>query len=147
MKNQKMKSMCLLLAAFFLSLTGFAQIVELTFVDHLKAGLIEQDVFVLKNGCVHEVSRVFPEEREQYLDSEIFATKETQYHNPFSREAAGPYKKGRSSLISYSLLKVVQTLVLSHQSKTLSEKHECLRIVFPCVSYDSTPNSMCHTWP
>ena len=83
-------------AAFFLSWNSFAQTVELTFVDHLKAGLIEQDVFVVKGVCTNEVYRVFPEEREKYLDAEIYATEKTQYHNPFSRDEAGPFEKGRS---------------------------------------------------
>ena len=93
-----MKSIGLFLAAFFLSIGAFAQTIELTFVDHLKAGLIEQDVFVAKEQCDHVVYRVFPEEREKYLDSEIYATKTTQYHNPFSREEAGPFEKGRSGM-------------------------------------------------
>ena len=96
MKNHKLNFFGAFLAAFLFSFTTNAQTVELTFVDHLKAGLIEQDVFVVKEGCKHEVARVFPEEREKYLDSEIYASAETQYHNPFNREVAGPYKKGRA---------------------------------------------------
>ena len=68
-------------------------VIELTFVDHLTAGLIEQDVFVKKGSKVY---RVTPEEREQYIDAEIFATRKTQYHDPFDKAKAGPYKKGRS---------------------------------------------------
>ncbi|MEM6840996.1 MAG: hypothetical protein AAF632_02115 [Bacteroidota bacterium] len=69
---------------------------ELTFVDHLTAGLIEQDVFVEKRPGSGEVFRVLISEKEQYLDSEIYTTKEPLHHDPFDPDNAGPYKKGKS---------------------------------------------------
>ncbi len=94
-----MKNLSLLVTAiFFVSLTAQAQTtpIELTFVDHLKAGMIEQDVFVEKFPGSGMVYRVMPQEREKYLDSEVFATKEAQTHNPISAAEVGPYQKGKS---------------------------------------------------
>ena len=70
--------------------------IDLTFVDHLKAGMIEQDVYVEKVAGSGEVYRVMPDEREQYMDAEVFATAEAQSHDPFFKRNAGPYKKGES---------------------------------------------------
>ena len=82
-----------------LVVTGQAQnsyTLELTFVDHLKAGLIEQDVFVTKAEKEHEVYRIFPEERETYLDATLFKSQQPQTHNPFDRTLAGPFTRGES---------------------------------------------------
>lgn len=70
--------------------------IELTFVDHLKAGLIEQDVFVEKRKGSNLVYRVLPSEREQYLNAEIYTIKDAEHHDPFDPKNAGPYKKGKS---------------------------------------------------
>ena len=70
--------------------------VELTFVDHLKAGMIEQDVFVEKFPGSGMVYRVLPQDREKYLDHSLFAVKEKQTHNPISAAEVGPYPKGES---------------------------------------------------
>ena len=70
--------------------------IELTFVDHLKAGLIEQDVFVKKNEGPKNVFRVLPEEREEYVDAPLYTSKLSQYHNPFDKKLVGPYKRGKS---------------------------------------------------
>lgn len=69
---------------------------KITFVDHLKAGLIEQDVFVEKYAGSGQVYRLFPEEREKYLNFPLFTVKDPQHHDPFDRKKAGPYKKGRA---------------------------------------------------
>lgn len=95
--------MAFLLGIFMLQL-GFSTSVraqnsysiELTFVDHLKAGLIEQDVFVQKNEGPKNVFRVLPEEREQYLDHDLYTTKLSHHHNPFDKKLIGPYKRGKS---------------------------------------------------
>nr|WP_299345558.1 hypothetical protein [Allomuricauda sp.] len=72
------------------------KVLELTFVDHLKAGLIEQDVFVEKRKGSNMVYRVLPAEREQYLNSPIYTIKDAEHHDPFDAKKAGPYKKGKS---------------------------------------------------
>ena len=72
------------------------QVIEITFVDHLKAGMIEQDVYVEKEYGSGEVYRILPEEREKYLDAEVYATAEPVAHDPFFKRNAGPYKKGES---------------------------------------------------
>ncbi len=70
--------------------------IELVFVDHLKAGLIEQDVFVEKEVGSGEVYRLLPTEREKYLNAEVFTSKKGHHHDPFDKLKVGPYKKGRS---------------------------------------------------
>ena len=69
--------------------------ITLTFVDHLKAGLIEQDVFVEKVPGSGEVYRVLPSERDQYLNSRVYTTATTHHHDPFDQSKTGPYKKGQ----------------------------------------------------
>ncbi len=69
---------------------------DLEFIDHLKANLIEQDVFVEKSASSSEVFRVSAAEREQFLDSPIYATAKGVKHDPRNPEAAGPYAKGKS---------------------------------------------------
>ena len=88
-----------LTGAFFLfTIAALAQTtpIELTFVDHLKAGMIEQDVYVEKFPGSDMVYRVMPQEREQYMDHQLFSTKEKQKHNPISAAEVGPYAKGQS---------------------------------------------------
>ena len=70
--------------------------IELVFVDHLTAGMIEQDVYVEKLEGSCEVYRVLPQEREKYLDAEVFSTQEAISHDPITAEKAGPYRKGES---------------------------------------------------
>ncbi|NRB46623.1 MAG: hypothetical protein HRU41_03045 [Saprospiraceae bacterium] len=96
MKIKMIKSISMLVVALFTFSWGTAQktSVEVTFVDHLTAGLIEQDVFVKKGS--KKVYRVTPEEREQYLDAEIYSTKKAQDHDPFDIANGGPFKKGQS---------------------------------------------------
>lgn len=83
---------------FVCTLVSFAQTkpIKLTYVDHLKAGMIEQDVFVEKAKGSGFVYRVTPEEREKYLDYEVYSTKEAQPHDPLSRDKVGPYEIGQS---------------------------------------------------
>ena len=73
-----------------------AQSFKLTFVDHLKAGMIEQDIFVEKVKGSGQVYRILPNEREKYLDYPVYATKDAQKHDPFFEENAGPFAKGAS---------------------------------------------------
>ncbi len=70
--------------------------IELTFVDHLKAGMIEQDVFVEKEPGSGLVYRVLPGEEENYLDSQVYTTATEQHHDPFDAKKAGPHLKGQA---------------------------------------------------
>ena len=70
------------------------QSIELTFVDHFTAGLIEQDIFVEKEPGSGLVFRLLAEERDLYLDAPLYASATTQHHNPFDAKKAGPYLKG-----------------------------------------------------
>lgn len=88
-----------LLAPFTLLLESFRtdppdQTIELTFVDHLQAGLIEQDVFVEKVAGSGLVFRLLPGEKNQYLDAPLYATATAQHHDPFEVKKTGPYLKG-----------------------------------------------------
>lgn len=69
--------------------------INLVFVDHLKAGLIEQDVFVEKVPGTGMVYRVQPSEREKYMDAQLYTSKDPIKHDPFNARHAGPYKKGQ----------------------------------------------------
>lgn len=69
--------------------------ITLTFVNHIAAGLIEQDVFVEKVPGSGEVYRLLPAEIDQYLDAKIYSIREPLHHDPFDREKVGPYAKGR----------------------------------------------------
>jgi hypothetical protein len=46
--------------------------ITLTFVDHLKAGLIEQDVYVEKKQGSGKFYRVQPSERDSYLLADVY---------------------------------------------------------------------------
>jgi hypothetical protein len=67
---------------------------KIVFVDHLTAGLIEQDVFVEKEKGSGLVYRILPTERKDYLDAQLYKTVEPQKHDPFNARNAGPFKKG-----------------------------------------------------
>lgn len=84
----------LLFASSFIDDSSDPLKIELTFVDHLKAGLIEQDVFVEKKEGSGKVYRVLPAERDKYLSSKIYTIETAVHHDPFDAKNAGPYKKG-----------------------------------------------------
>lgn len=70
--------------------------VELGFVDHVEAGMIEQDVYVEKAAGSGEVFRINPDEFETYKNAQVFATTKVVHHSPFNPDANGPYPKGRT---------------------------------------------------
>jgi hypothetical protein len=70
--------------------------VELGFVDHVKAGLIEQDVYVEKTAGSSKVFRINPDEFETYKNAPVFATTKVVHHSPFNADDNGPYPKGRT---------------------------------------------------
>ena len=68
---------------------------EVTFIDHLKAEMIEQDVFVEHETGSNQVYRVTLEEKERFLSQPVFVAAETTKHHPMNPEEIGPYPKGR----------------------------------------------------
>jgi hypothetical protein len=74
--------------------------VSLQFVNHLQAGLPEQDVFVEKVAGSGEVFRLLDTEKDLYMNAPIYATATTTVHNPFegltNPAANGPFQKGNA---------------------------------------------------
>ena len=68
--------------------------VELTFVDHLEAKMIEQDVYVEKERGSGMVSRVTVDDHAGFLDETVFTTATGVSHDPMNASAIGPYDKG-----------------------------------------------------
>ena len=68
--------------------------VEVTFVDHITAGMVEQDVFVAREGS-DDVFRVTTEDQENYLKNVVFTTTSELAHDPVNMAAVGPFPKGR----------------------------------------------------
>jgi hypothetical protein len=67
----------------------------LQFVDHLKAGMIEQDVYVERTPGSDRFFRVSTEEQAKYKEAPVYGTAHPVHHAPFTPDAAGPYPKGR----------------------------------------------------
>ena len=73
---------------------------ELTLVDHIEAGMIEQDVFVEKTRGSNQVFRVGKAEAKRFADAPVYRTVRPVHHAPFSPANNGPYPKGDSLGIS-----------------------------------------------
>ncbi|MEE9249777.1 MAG: hypothetical protein V3U93_01455 [Alphaproteobacteria bacterium] len=67
--------------------------VELGFVDHVKAGLIERDVYVEKAAGSGEVFRINPDEFEAYKNVQLFATTKVEHRSPFDADHNGLWYK------------------------------------------------------
>jgi len=67
---------------------------DITFVDHITAGMVEQDVFVAHAGS-DDVFRVTTEDQAGFLGDTVFATTKGLHHDPANMAAVGPYPKGR----------------------------------------------------
>lgn len=67
--------------------------VDVTFVDHITAGMVEQDVFVTKDGSAN-VFRVTTEDQAGHLSDAVFATTAGLHHDPGNMAAVGPFAKG-----------------------------------------------------
>jgi len=70
--------------------------IELTFVEHLEAGMTEQDVFIEQEEGSNDVYRVIPEEREKYSSNQLYASTVSLSHDVFEKKMLGPYLKGKS---------------------------------------------------
>ena len=66
---------------------------EITFFDHIKAEMIEQDVYVEKEPG--KVFRVTTADYSEYMSSPVFTTAVAVEHDPMAMDKIGPYEKGR----------------------------------------------------
>jgi hypothetical protein len=104
MKGRIMKKLYYLTLALlaFISLSSNALAddgaIALQFVNHLQAGLPEQDVFVEKVEGSGEVFRLLDAEKDGYMNAPLYATATTTAHDPFAGltnpAANGPFQKG-----------------------------------------------------
>jgi len=90
----------LIAAAMLVGFTAHAQQSELViggldFVDHLKAGMIEQDVYVERIKGSGKVYRVTVKQKETYINAPIYTTASSVHHAPFAMDKTGPYKRGK----------------------------------------------------
>jgi hypothetical protein len=69
---------------------------ELTLVDHIEAGMIEQDVFVEKTRGSSQVFRVGKADAGRHADAPVYRAAQPVHHAPFSPRKNGPYPKGAS---------------------------------------------------
>jgi len=67
--------------------------VEVTFVDHITAGMVEQDVFVSQDST-DDVFRVTTEDQADHLGDTVFTSASGLHHDPMNTDAVGPFKKG-----------------------------------------------------
>lgn len=101
MKIQQLLYVLAIFSLFLITSNISAQQVEmkmtgLGFVDHLKAGMIEQDVYVEKSSGSNMVFRVTKKERAKYLNAPLYSTASPVHHAPFDMGKLGPYKKGKN---------------------------------------------------
>lgn len=92
----KLASIAIALTLFSFTQVGSNKVIDLIFVDHLTAGLIEQDIFVEKEPGSNEVYRILPTEKDKYLDAPLYKSREKISHNPFDPATAGPFEKGEA---------------------------------------------------
>ena len=69
---------------------------ELQLVDHLRAEMIEQDVYVERTAGSGEVYRVTTEDAAAFNDSPVFTTATEVSHDPMNAAANGPHQKGQA---------------------------------------------------
>ncbi len=72
---------------------GAGDSIELTFVDHIKAEMIEQDVFVDKMSD-GKVFRVTKEDAPAFSDAKVYRTAAPVEHAPMDDTKLGPYPAG-----------------------------------------------------
>jgi hypothetical protein len=65
---------------------------EVTFVDHITAGMVEQDVFVSQDSN-DDVFRVTAEDQADHLGETVLTSASGLHHGPMKTDAIGPFKK------------------------------------------------------
>lgn len=78
---------------------AFAQVpngyqIEVPLVNHLEAGMHEQDIFIEREPGSHEVFRVTADDAD--MTAMLYASAEPVAHNPTDPNDVGPYPKGSS---------------------------------------------------
>lgn len=68
--------------------------VELVFFDHIKAEMVEQDVYV-PHGDAGKVFRVTKDDYSNYLDEMVYRTAAPVEHAPMDMDKVGPYDAGQ----------------------------------------------------
>ncbi|MDH3739747.1 MAG: hypothetical protein OER92_11180 [Alphaproteobacteria bacterium] len=68
---------------------------DITFVNHVDAGMVEQDAYIEKVPGSGKVFRVTAEEAKKYMDFPAYTTKTPHHHAPFAPVGAGPFEKGK----------------------------------------------------
>lgn len=71
------------------------EVIDLDFINHVAAEVVEQDVFAEKEPGADQVYRVTAAEAGQFADAAVFAAAEAVAHDPMNMEAVGPYPKGQ----------------------------------------------------
>ena len=71
-------------------------VTDIGFVNHVAAGMVEQDAYIEKVPGSGEVFRVTAEEAAKYMDFPAYGTLEPHHHVPFAETGAGPFKKGKA---------------------------------------------------
>lgn len=90
----KIRTLTTALCIFAPSLAMAGGSIDVTFVDHITAGMVEQDVFVTRDGS-GDVFRVTTEDQADYLKNIAFTTTSELAHDPVNMAAVGPFPKGR----------------------------------------------------
>ncbi len=86
-------------AATFAAATSIAaanagEPMKITFVDHVTAGMIEQDVYVEREPGSGQVWRINADERDAFADAVAYRTAAPQHHSPMDPANNGPYAAG-----------------------------------------------------
>ena len=95
------KTVCVLAALPFLIMAACSIppddhiVADVTFVDHVEAGMIEQDVYIERPVGSGQVYRIGPEESAFYMAAPVTGTAEPVHHAPMDAAYNGPYPKGK----------------------------------------------------
>ncbi len=92
MKRMFVLVLAALATSFAPAQTGDYQ-VELTFVNHLQAGMHEQDVFIEREAGANEVYRATAADEDTSVP--LYAATEAVAHNPSDMADIGPFAKGQ----------------------------------------------------
>ena len=71
-------------------------VTDIGFVNHVAAGMVEQDAYIEKVPGSGEVFRVTAEEAKMYMDFPAYGTVDSHHHAPFATTGLGPFKKGKA---------------------------------------------------
>ncbi len=81
-------------AATSIAAASAGEPIEITFVDHVTAGMIEQDVYVERDPGSGQVWRINADEAEAFTGATAYRTAAPQHHSPMDPGNNGPYAAG-----------------------------------------------------